>query len=126
MTKAWVIAWLGCLSLSVGLMGCASGTQGYEAGQATRPDEPVSTSVDELRERQMSLLYEYDTALGQGEAGCKRLCGHHTRICRLSTQICEISKRHPGHYKAGAACEKATETCRETTTRLPQDCWCRQ
>ncbi|MFT5429772.1 MAG: hypothetical protein ACI9OJ_000444 [Myxococcota bacterium] len=100
-------------------LGCASAQVAPSASS-----EEVATQVDGLREQQMRLLYQYDAALGEGDNGCRSICKHHTHICVLSTRICDIAKVHPEHYKARAACKKATETCRETTARMPQDCWC--
>jgi len=99
--------------------GCAA-----SRGEAPGQPEQITEEAYDLREEQMRLLYEYEAALREGETGCKTLCRHHTRICVLATRICEISERHKGNYKARAACKKATETCRETTTRLPKECWC--
>ena len=88
------------------------------------PDK-LEPQVKDLRQQQMGLLYDFDNVMNTRGKQCKVLCGHHTQICKLATRICEISNTNPSHYKADAACKQATVTCRDTSQRLPEECWCR-
>ena len=109
------------MALVLFAIGCGATTPSLTTGIG----DPVRSEVDELRDDQVKALWSFDTHLSASGDRCDDLCTHHTRICTLATRICDISKSHPQHDRARVACETATDTCRDTNARLPEECWCR-
>lgn len=87
--------------------------------------DPVAAEAETLRKAQFRSLHEFDNTLMTAGDLCATLCEHHTSICGLSTRICAIAKVHPESTRTAELCEQSNETCRETSLRLPQDCFCR-
>ena len=105
------------------LAGCAA-SPAVQNNQPIHDGDTVGVQAEALREEQFRVLYEFDGALTAGLERCPGLCQHHTAICGLSTRICAIAKAHPEHVRVQQLCEQGSETCRETSLRLPADCFC--
>ena len=103
-------------------LGCG-GSQPHLKSEALIGD-PVLERVQDMRDRQLKKLWEFDNFVKQGEAHCNEMCALHTQICTLSTKICGDGAANKSHKRIAAVCEVATKTCRDTNLRLPEGCWC--
>jgi hypothetical protein len=91
--------------------------------------QPTSSGTQEpaesrLRTEQLEKLWAFDKAMATISPDCDVLCGLHTKICTLSTQICNMDDAQKTDGRVRRRCETATQTCRKTTKRIPDTCWC--
>lgn len=112
------------LALLTLLTGCAAVPAPHTVSPAHDP-EPVALQVEALRKEQLERLYRFDGDVAVMGDRCSQLCNHHSAICGLATRICDIAKGNPDSARARDLCELSTGTCRETSERLPTDCFCR-
>lgn len=116
-----------CLASMVAILAFAGCGSAIKLSSPSLTSDPVEAETKQLRERQLKMLYSFDSMVASSDSVkvCESLCNHHTRICALATRICAIAKKHPTHSRAAAACQSANQTCRDTTTRIPDECWCK-
>ncbi len=106
------------------LGGCAAAHVSTPSESPAHDPEPVSVTVEALRKEQLERLYRFDGDLGVMGDRCQALCSHHTSICGLATRICGIAKANANVPRAADLCEVASATCKDTSARLPTDCFC--
>lgn len=117
---------VGLIGLAVlALTACGSAGGAPHTGTTGMQSGDFEGEMSRLRSEQVSELAGFEAKMGSGDGQCGALCEHHTRICGLATRICTIADQNATHPYARSVCEKANRTCRDTTKRLPEDCYCR-